>query len=289
MAGITIILASFAIALIGILRDNKVDSNHRGLFGLNRIGFVLILLSALGVCTGLTKEFSAIRDAKVAKASEEARDRVLSDIRDQLADLAGRSSDPQIGRELVKVSDRLSEVEFGPPEGLAQPGTALADLNRLRNRSEPPKPNDFDTSVDLRRMLAATDERALNQTKAATIEGYVVEVKAAGVTSANMHSAEASRRDTYLYVAPSMQSGPGERVICAVTPRFRAKHVLLGNDWSPSALIATLVGKKCKISGWLNFNFEHVRESANNPQHGNTVYRGTPWELHPVTAIEPQL
>jgi hypothetical protein len=174
-------------------------------------------------------------------------------------------------------------VDFGPPEGSAQLGTPLADLNRLWNRSEPPKPDDFDASVDLRRMLAATDDKALEQTKAATIEGYVLQVKSSSPTSANMKSVDFAKRNIDIMVAQSMQSGPNEEVICVVTPRFRVKH---RDDWSQRAL-AALKGKKCKITGWLSFNFEHVRQSANNPTHGKVVWRGTPWELHPVTAIEP--
>src|ERR1700730_5927504 len=172
--------------------------------------------------------------------------------------------------------------DFGPPEGSAQPGTPRADFNRLRNRPKPPDATDFDSSVDLQRLLDASDKGALDQMRAATIEGYVLAVKRGGITTANMASAAPARQDVIIVVAPSMQSGPSEQVVCAVTARFRAQH----DDWSLNRLKADLVGKQCKISGWLLFNSEHFLQSANNPHHGLRVWRGTAWELHPVTAIE---
>ena len=193
--------------------------------------------------------------------------------------------DIESGEQLVPRVD--PNAVFGPPEGTAEPGTPLADLNRLKNRSEPPKPADFDSSVNLERMLNAIDEKALDQTRAATIQGYVLSVKKGGITTANMKSADLAKQDLNVVVAPSMQSGPSERVICVFTPRFRAKHTSVGDDWSLTALQNTLVGKRCKISGWLLFNFEHFRQSANNPQHSGPVWRGTAWELRPVTSIEP--
>jgi hypothetical protein len=175
-------------------------------------------------------------------------------------------------------------ASFGPPEGTALPGTPQALLNQLKNRSEEPQASDFDTSVDFARMLAVIDEKALDQTKAATVKGYVVRVKLAGLNTANMNESAASKRDIHIYVAPKMESGPDEQVICVVTPRFRAKH---DHDWSLSALSQALTGKQCKITGWLYFDPNLSRFSANNPHHTNTVFRGTSWELHPVTAIEP--
>lgn len=194
-------------------------------------------------------------------------------------------ADIESGEQFVPRVD--PNAAFGPPEGTAEPGTPLADLNRLKNRSEPPNPADFDSSVNVERMLNAIDEKALDQTRAAIIEGYVISVKKGGITTANMRSADSAKQDLNVVVAPSMQSGPSERVICVVTPRFRAKHTSVGDDWSLTALKNTLVGKRCKISGWLLFNSEHFRQSANNPQHSGPVWRGTAWELRPVTAIEP--
>jgi len=182
---------------------------------------------------------------------------------------------------------QVNAVGFGPAEGLAEPGTPLAAMNKLRNRTNLPMQEDFDTSVDLKRMLAATDEKSLDQNKAATIEGYVLKVQLGTPNSANMERRESSRKDIHIYVAPSMQSGVDEQVRCVVTPIFRAQHESSDDDWSLKTLKGTLVGRRCKISGWLIFNLNQVRYSANNPQHGAQVFRGTPWELHPVTAIEP--
>jgi hypothetical protein len=188
------------------------------------------------------------------------------------------------GKQLVPRVD--PNADFGPPEGTAEPGTPLADLNRLKSRSEPPNPDDFDSSVNLERMLNAIGEKELDQTRAGTIQGYVLSVKRGGTTSANMQSWDPAKRDIKIVIAPSMQSGPNKQVRCVITPRVRAKHTSAGDDWSLTALQATLVGKQCKVSGWLLFHFEHFRESANNPKHGSRVWRGTAWELCPVTAIE---
>src|SRR5436305_1624684 len=111
MAGMTIILVSFAVAVIGILRDNKVSPNHRGLFGLNRIGIMLVLLSVFGVCGGVWKEFSTIQENRVARNREKGRDQILEDISRRVDDLAHRASDPQISQELTEVGKQLSEVQ----------------------------------------------------------------------------------------------------------------------------------------------------------------------------------
>jgi len=80
MIGITILLAAFAIAMIGILRDNKADSAHRAIFGLNRVGLLLVSLSLVGLCAGVAKEISSARSARTMKASEDVRDRKLYSI-----------------------------------------------------------------------------------------------------------------------------------------------------------------------------------------------------------------
>ena len=110
MTGVIILLASFAIAIIGIFRNNKADSPDRAIVGLNRIGLLLILLSVIGVCAGVAKEISSIRSSVATKAREDARDVVLTNISSQLKGLARGSSDPQLKRELAKVADRVSQI-----------------------------------------------------------------------------------------------------------------------------------------------------------------------------------
>jgi hypothetical protein len=109
MTGVTIVLASFAIAIIGIFRNNKAES-YRAILGLNRVGVLLIFLSVIGVVAGVAKEISSIRTSKAMAVREDVRDVMLHGISAKLDDLAKGSSDPHISGELAKVADQVSQV-----------------------------------------------------------------------------------------------------------------------------------------------------------------------------------
>lgn len=157
-------------------------------------------------------------------------------------------------------------------------------LAALKNRTLLPGPGDFDERVTLGALLAAGDDRGRwSEARAARIEGYVVAVTRAGVEAANCFSPD--RRDTHIDVARSPEAPPRERVVVEVTPRLREWAEGQGYDWSEAALESALVGRWCRIEGWLLFDREHAEESENLSPGGAQNWRATAWEIHPATGI----
>jgi hypothetical protein len=58
-----------------------------------------------------------------------------------------------------------------------------------------------------------------------------------------------------------------------------------GYDWSESALERLLIGRRCRIEGWMLFDREHAQESENLSPESAQNWRATAWEIHPVTSI----
>ena len=58
-------------------------------------------------------------------------------------------------------------------------------------------------------------------------------------------------------------------------------------DWSTDALRKNLVGKWAEFTGWMMFDFEHVKQAENTNPGNPSNFRATCWEVHPVTEIKP--
>jgi hypothetical protein len=110
MTGIIILLASFAVAIIGILRNNKTDAAQRGLFNLNWFGVSLVCLSVIGFTAGVGKEVSSVKSSNRTKARDEARDRQLLTMSNELSKLAVGISDLNIKDKITSISGQLSDV-----------------------------------------------------------------------------------------------------------------------------------------------------------------------------------
>jgi hypothetical protein len=170
------------------------------------------------------------------------------------------------------------------PGGLALSADARA-FNRLKNRAEPPRADDFDGRVTLAELLRPGEDRVRwSASRAAAVEGYVVAVRAGGVESSNSFSLV--RRDTHIEVGLRPDSPPRERVILEATPPMRDWAKGQGMDWSSAALARELTGRRCRFEGWLLFDVNHAEESENVRPGARTNWRATAWELHPVTSIK---
>ncbi|HLM55425.1 MAG TPA: hypothetical protein VK422_04810 [Pyrinomonadaceae bacterium] len=158
-------------------------------------------------------------------------------------------------------------------------------LASKKNRDAAPRAEDFDARVTLESLLAPGDDRARwSESRAGAIEGYVVEVKEAGVEAANCFLPWG--RDIHVGIASSPDAPPAARVVAEVTPRWRDAAARRGLDWSADALRRALVGRRCRIEGWLLFDSQHAEESENVSRGRSGNWRGTAWEIHPVTALK---
>lgn len=75
-------------------------------------------------------------------------------------------------------------------------------------------------------------------------------------------------------------------VIVKVTPRWRTAMAARGIDWKTHTLWEKLLGRFVEVTGWLLFDAEHRRESANTADARARACRATAWEIHPVTALD---
>ena len=170
-----------------------------------------------------------------------------------------------------------------------QQGCAITPAKRalvlLKNRDALPTDADFDRSVTLDALLAPGDDRARwSETRAASVEGYVVAVGRGAVEASNCFSL--TRRDVHIHVAQRADAPPQAQMIVEVTPRMADWARGQGMDWSLDALRRALTGRRCRFEGWLLFDREHADESENIAPGNPVDWRATAWELHPVTRIE---
>ncbi len=173
---------------------------------------------------------------------------------------------------------------YCPPSGLPLTAARHAE-HRLKNRVSFPSSENFDGSVTLAAILQpGVDENRWSETRAARIEGFVVSVGRAGIEMANCWSP--CRRDIHINVALRSDAPPTEQVVLEVTPYFERLARTQGLDWSAETLERTLVGRWCRFEGWLFYDRHHAKEATNTYKEGSDIWRGTAWEIHPVTKIE---
>lgn len=177
---------------------------------------------------------------------------------------------------------RLNEQDCGP-EGLATSAAGKA-LNRLKNRFAEPTEDDIDPDVSLPAMLApGKDKNRFSTARAATIRGFVIDVKSGGdAESCNCKATKPDERDTHIELALAADAGETQRVVVEVTPRGR---MIKGAGWKTAKLRNDFKGKWVEVTGWLLFDTMHVKEAENtNPGNANN-WRATCWEIHPVTSM----
>ncbi|HEY3939499.1 MAG TPA: hypothetical protein VGL97_18855 [Bryobacteraceae bacterium] len=162
-------------------------------------------------------------------------------------------------------------------------------LNILKNRQTAAVTNNIDRTVSLAAMLRPGDDRnRWDDHKAGQLVGYVADVKMGGIETVNCHARSAHGRDTHIDLTLSAADAYNEarHVIVEVTPRWRTAMAAKGIDWETDTLREKLLGRCVKVTGWLLFDAEHRRQSANTADAGAKVWRATAWEIHPVTAME---
>jgi hypothetical protein len=165
----------------------------------------------------------------------------------------------------------------------------LKALNRLKNRESAPNDSDIDPSATLAALLQPGDDASRwDDQKGATLAGYVADVKVGGIETVNCHARDALHRDTHIDLTLSAADASNERrhVIVEVTPRWRAKMKAQGTDWSTATLRQTILGRCVKVTGWLLFDAEHKPQSANTAPDNSHDWRGTAWEVHPITSMD---
>lgn len=173
-----------------------------------------------------------------------------------------------------------------PPEGTAKRARAQ-ELNRLKNREHVPDSAVIrDVTLDDLLRTSTPGRGTLHVTDAVRVTAYVADVRIAGPESCNCMRSDHWYRDTHieLTMQPMVSGDKSKLVVAEITPRFRERMKARGIDWSQRALRDAFLGRWVRITGWLFFDEVHEDESA-NVSDGDHIWRGTAWEIHPVTDI----
>jgi len=160
--------------------------------------------------------------------------------------------------------------------------------NEKKNRRTAPAAADMDPNVTLAALLQpGSDATRWSDARAASIVGYVYNVKLGSKETVNCGSADSAFMDTHIEIVtnPNSTSG-GVRVIVEVTPRWRWFMAQQNEDWSTRALKQTLQGHWVRFSGWLFWDLEHPHNATNTHTGSANIWRATAWEIHPVTEVK---
>lgn len=173
-----------------------------------------------------------------------------------------------------------------PVQGDATAPVARA-LNNFKNRATAPLPGQLDPRATLAALLAPGDDRGRwNAHRGAAVVGYVHDVKPGGIETANCRARDVPSRDTHIeLVLDPMHPDASRRVVVEVTPRWRARVAAQGVDWSTPALRRQILGRWVRVTGWLLLDAEHENAAENTAPGRPRNWRGTAWEVHPITAL----
>jgi len=180
----------------------------------------------------------------------------------------------------------LQDFDGCPLEGDATT-SSLKALNELKNRTTSPTATQIDSSITLAAVLApGNDVNRWSPSQAAVVTGFVINVKPGGPETVNCHAKDLQHTDTHIELALNPEDAQGiKHMIVEVTPRGRAIMVSKGKDWSTPKLHATLIGHKVTVTGWMMLDKEHCNASENTNPGNAKNWRGTCWEIHPITGL----
>ena len=129
----------------------------------------------------------------------------------------------------------------------------------MKNRSTAPKDSDIVATATLESLLTKSGENDWSESKAASIEGYVVQVE------------KEEDGDYHLTLAANAgETDTKKWVVVEVTPAWASKDKNLSGE-----ALHKLHGKHVRVTGWLFYE----------PEMDQKDPRGTRWEIHPVTQI----
>jgi len=129
----------------------------------------------------------------------------------------------------------------------------------LKARATMPKDADIDKAVTLKGLLDKKDENEWSNSKAAVIEGYVIQLE------------REEDGDYHVVLGPHAgETDTTKWVVVEVTPAWARRKASLS-----AASLKKLSEQKVRVTGWLYYE----------PDVESSDPRGTRWELHPVTDI----
>lgn len=162
----------------------------------------------------------------------------------------------------------------------------VREINRKKNRDGFPTDAQINRSISFNTLLTSGENPGtFREGDGAEIVAYCADVKIGSVESVNCGAKDHWHRDTHIELTldPNDSQNPSKILVVEVTPRFRQAMKERGTDWSNQTLRDRFLGRWVKVRGWVFYDALHADESAGS---GNEkIWRGSPWEIHPVTDI----
>ena len=172
-------------------------------------------------------------------------------------------------------AQKSSASKFDCPLGGDNKSEKVMAADSLKNRAEIPKTYKAMAAADLLKMKVTNKT---NQHQAVSVKGYIMDIKDGGLESCNCHNA--THKDTHIYlVSDASVTDESKAIIVEATPRMRAA---LG---STEELKTKFLHQNVTVYGYLFCDAEHKANSTADAGKGNH-WRGTVWEVHPITKIE---
>lgn len=164
---------------------------------------------------------------------------------------------------------------------------ALKALNRLKNRTLGPAANQVSAMTLEDLLFHAPDQIKWSPNSAIEVTGYVAEVKPGGNETCNCGATGPAQLDTHIVlVTDPAEEGTTSKVIVEVSPAWRGLMQSKGVDWSTATLKQQLLHHYVKVAGWMLFDAQHANAADNTNPNGAHNWRGTAWEIHPITALQ---
>lgn len=171
-------------------------------------------------------------------------------------------------------------------EGSAQRAN-IRTQNLKKNRDGAPTDAQINKAITFSILLSSNENSTLfTEGDGAEITAYVADVKIGAIETCNCRQKDHWHRDTHieLTIDPLNSGDKSQLLVAEVTPRVRQAMKDRGIDWSNRALRDTYLGRWVTIRGWVFYDASHSDESAGSG--GSRIWRGSAWEIHPVTSIE---
>ena len=112
MLGISLLVISFIVALIGFIQSNQAESGDVFLFGLTKVGSSLVIFSILGFIIGIRKEIQSSRDNAWRTDKLEELSREIRKISVQTKEQAASKIFSAIGNRIEAIATNAPESDF---------------------------------------------------------------------------------------------------------------------------------------------------------------------------------
>ena len=126
------------------------------------------------------------------------------------------------------------------------------------------------------------------QSRAVAVDGYIIAVNREGGESTNCGLTDTSWVDYHMWVVKTEPEAhardKSKAIVAEITPRVRRGHAAAFDvdqmrQWARD-------GVPVRVSGWLFLDPDHPDDTRPD-RAGHAASRGTIWEIHPITKIEP--